>query len=362
MSSRPGGTPAGSSTVHMFPGQGDFSLRPLLRALPAASLTRALAEVFAEADVVAAEFGVAPIGPRLLGDRPPTTLALTEEPPGTIQLALFGVSLAIHRALESDGFGADRLLAVSFGELPALTAAECCSVADGARLACRLGQLLTHHGGGMTLLDAGPPQARRLLGLAGPDAASVVLACVNHGGETVVSGPLPGLSAVEALAAERGIRAQRLRLPFMSHHPGLAREAGVFAHFARRLRLSAPRRQVFSVVAGRTYDADSDLPRALSACLVRPFSLPAVVGAGLARGSLAVEAGTGGTLANAVRRIDPDRQTLAPFPDGLWQAAGRPPAPPSAPGPLTTGGPPTGTTRARPAPCEPVPTSARREP
>ncbi|MFJ2805968.1 ACP S-malonyltransferase [Kitasatospora sp. NPDC087271] len=341
----------------MFPGQGDFSLTPLLRTLPrVGSLARAVAEVFEEADVVAAEFGVAPIGPRLAGgshltggsrsgggshlagDSPLSAGALAAEPAGTVQLALFGVSLAVHRALEADGCRAHRLLAVSFGEIPALTAAGCCSVADGARLACRLGQLLTGHGGGMTLLGAGPATTRRLLAAAGP-GTGVVVACVNHGGETVVSGPLDGLAVVERSATAHGVGAQRLRLPFMSHHPALVHEAGAFAHFARRLRLSPPRRPVYSAVAGRFYRADSDLPSALSACLVRPFDLPAVFGASMADASLVVEAGTGSTLANSVRRIDPRQDALAPVADGQWPTGPQAPLPPpcSCPPPAAPG-------------------------
>ncbi|WP_146259089.1 acyltransferase domain-containing protein [Streptomyces tateyamensis] len=319
MRSAPSSPVFAGSVVHLFSGQGDFALTPLLRLLPRVpSLAAAVAEVFAQADRAAAEFGVAPLGPRLLGSSPPSAGALAGEPPGAVQLALFGVSLAVHRALEADGCRADRLVAVSFGEIPALTAAGCCSVADGARLAGRLGQLLTGHGGGMTLVGVGPAGTRALLDRAGPAADTVVPACVNHRDETVLSGPLDALAAVERFAARKGVSVQRLRLPFMSHHPALAREAGAFAHYARRLRLVPPRRPVFSVVAGRLYGPDNDLPRALSACLVRSFTLPAVLGAALPGGSLAVEAGTGRALANSVRLIDPRQRVCAPLAEGSW--------------------------------------------
>ncbi|WP_406096830.1 acyltransferase domain-containing protein [Kitasatospora purpeofusca] len=321
----------------MFPGQGDFGLTELLRTLPrTGSLAHAVAEVFEEADVVAPEFDVPPIGPRLAGSPPLSVGALAADPPGTVQLALFGVSLAVHRALEADGCRAQRLLAVSFGEIPALTAAGCCSTADGARLACRLGQLLTGHGGGMTLLGAGPAAAARLLAEAGAGARTVVVACVNHSGETVVSGPLDGLSVVEHSAKARGIAARRLRLPFMSHHPALAREAGAFADFARRLPLAPPRRPVYSVVSGRFHHADSDLPGALSACLIRPFDLPAVLGTGLLDAALIVEAGTGSTLTNSVRRIDPRQEALAPIADGRWPTGPPAPLPSPSSGPSPT--------------------------
>lgn len=335
----PNGPTSTRGVVHMFPGQGDFSLTPLLRVLPRVpSLARALAEVFGEADTVAAEFGVTPIGPRLaappaLGAVGPalSTSGLAGESPGTVQLALFGVSVAVHRALEADGLRADRILAVSFGEIPALTAAGCCPIADGARLACRLGQLLTGAGGGMTLVGAAERRARRLLAEAGPGAGSVVVACVNHGAETVLSGSPAGLAEVESLAGRQGVAVQRLRLPFMSHHPALAREAGAFAHYARRLRLEPPRRPVYSVVAGRSYQRDTDLPRALSACLVRAFSLPAVLGPALAGASLVVEAGTGRTLTTSVRLATPHIGALAPVFDGEWPVPPPRPRPPCGP-------------------------------
>ncbi len=325
------------SVVHMFPGQGDFGLTALLRTLPRArSLATAVTEVFEEADAVAPEFDVPPIGPRLAGSPPLSVGELAAYPPGTVQLALFGVSLAVHRALEADGCRAHRLLAVSFGEIPALTAAGCCSTADGARLACRLGQVLTERGGGMTLLGTGPAAAARLIAAAGPGAGAVVVACVNHSGETVLSGPLEGLSVLEHSATARGIPARRLRLPFMSHHPALTREARAFAEFAGRLRLTPPRRPVYSVVSGRFHQPDTDLPGALSACLIRPFDLPAVLGAGLTDASLIVEAGTGSTLANSVRRIDPYREALAPIADGRWPTGPPTPLPSPRPGPSPT--------------------------
>ncbi|MGW2398024.1 acyltransferase domain-containing protein [Kitasatospora sp. NPDC001664] len=326
MSKAPRPVAARAATVHLFPGQGDFGLGPLLRALPAApSLRRALAEVFEEADRAVAELGVAPLGPRLAAATPPSARELASEMPGTLQLAQFGVCLAVHRALEEDGLIAGRFVSVSFGEIPALTAVGSCSVADGARLACRLGQLLTSHGGGMTLLASGPFETRRLLGQAGPDAARTVLACVNHAGETVVSGPLPDLEAAERRAAAMGVPYQRLRLPFMSHHPGLAEEAAAFEWYARQLRWEPPRRPVFSAVAGRLHDARTDLPKALAHCLVKAFSLPTVLPSGLNGAALAVEMGTGGALASAVRAVTPGVRALAPLAEGPW------PAPSSAP-------------------------------
>lgn len=303
--------------VHLFPGQGDFTLSALLSELWSNPPLRAEAgSIFERIDPVgAAEFGLRPVGPRLLGAGGTSAGALASENPGTLQLALFGTCLAVHRTLTEAGFPAQRILAVSFGEIPALTAAGACSVEDGARLACRLGQLLMRRQGGLTLLRAGERRTRELMSAALADVTdSTVIACVNDENETVVSGPADELRRVEELAGRWEINAQRLRLPFPAHHPMLWHEAGEFAHFARSLRLSPPRIPVYSAVAGRAYTTASgtDLARALGACLVRPAVLPSVLRRATADTRLVFEVGTGDALTRSVRRSIPALTVHAP--------------------------------------------------
>ncbi|GAB2720430.1 acyltransferase domain-containing protein [Kitasatospora kifunensis] len=314
--------PNGCATVHVFPGQGDFTLSPVIRALAVPVLREALERTFRDADAAGARFGLRPIGPRLLGPAPPSTVALTAEAPGTLQLALFGVSLAVHRALEAGGLVADRLVAVSFGEIPALVAADALATMDGALLACRLGQLLCRPGG-LTLLRCGEWRARSLLAHSVSDT---VIACVNDSDETVLSGPKGELAQVELAARRAGVDSQRLRLPFLAHHPALRTEAEQFEAFARSLPMSSARLPVHSAVAGSAYPPDADLPAALGACLIRPAVLPTVLRQAVTDSSTVLEAGTGSALTRSIRRTVPTVRAHAPLaePDFPWEpGAGR---------------------------------------
>lgn len=318
--------------VHAFPGQGDFSVTPVLNAISSApGLRVALEEVFALADPVAAEFDVHPVGSRLLGGASISSRALAAETPGTSQLALFGVCLAVHKALASSGRQADAILAVSFGEIPALVAAGACSVPDGARLACLLGKLLARRPGGLMLLRADERKTTQMLRATGTH--STVIACVNDSTETLVSGPAAEIGLIEKRAFRAGITTHRLRLPFIAHHPALGREAGEFAHFARRLRLSPVRVPFYSAVAGQAYTAETDLARALSACLVRPVALPPVLRQITARASIVLEAGTGDALTRSIRRNIPGLMAQAPIAEDTYPWEGTSALPDAFPSP-----------------------------
>ncbi|MET9479741.1 acyltransferase domain-containing protein [Streptomyces sp. NPDC006638] len=314
--SSPGTVPR--ATLHLFPGQGDFALTPLVKGLRAhPPLRDAVTGVFEEVDRVAVAHGLAPLGPRLVADDPPSGRDLAEGPPGTAQLALFGASLSVHRALCAAGRVPERLLAVSFGEIPALVAAGCFTVSDGAHIALRLGQLLHDCPGGLTLLGAGEESAHALVRSAGaalgPAGERVVVACVNDAHETVLAGPLPALARVEKLAHERGLPATRLRLPFLSHHPSLGRTAAAFAAFVATLPARPPLLPVHSAVAQGVHGPGTDLPAALAHCLTRPARLPETLRRAAPGPALLLEAGTGGALTRNARHVVPGALALAPL-------------------------------------------------
>ncbi|MEU9121574.1 acyltransferase domain-containing protein [Streptomyces sp. NPDC048506] len=326
-------TPLRRPVGHLFSGQGDFAVSPLVRAARAHdSVRKAVIEVFGQTEDVGREFGIAPLTEALMGQTPPSGRDLAAATVGTPQLALFCSSMAVHRALCDIGLAPDLVLGVSFGEIAALTAAGVFAVPEGARIACLLAHQLAHCAGGMTLIGAPECRTHALLREAG--TPELALACVNDPGETVLSGPLPALETVEELARRQGLSASRLRLPFSSHHPSLTARADAFAASIRPIAARAARLLVLSAVRQGPYRPGDDVHRGLADCLVRPARLPGVLLRATARSSaLLLEAGTGSALTRNVRHTLPPAAATAHAPlaePGFpWPHPGAPAAPPA---------------------------------
>ncbi|MFJ1755145.1 acyltransferase domain-containing protein [Kitasatospora sp. NPDC088134] len=278
-------------SVHMFPGQGDFPVQTLYRAAAEdGALRRHLRAVYREIDDEIGEIGetgdksgAAGLAGWLLGENPPGGRELAQAAVGVQQLAHYGAAVGWHRTLVERHGPPDALLAVSFGELAALTAAGAWTVGAGARAALGLARVLMPDRAsgerapdGLTLLDRGEAAAAALIARAG--TGRVVVGCVNSPVECVLGGPVEELAAVERLAAEEGAQAVRLRLPFGSHHPELFRQR---AEFEAALRAGPhpgrPVLPVYSAVAGRCYTGQDDLLARAADCLVRPAHLPRVL-------------------------------------------------------------------------------------
>ncbi|WP_282204132.1 acyltransferase domain-containing protein [Kitasatospora fiedleri] len=198
---------------------------------------------------------------------------MAEGPVGLQQLAHYGAAVAWQRVLTERYGPPDALLAVSFGELAALTAAGAWTVGAGARAAYGLARVLARTPGGLTLIGCGEPRAAALAARAG--GGRVAVGCVNSPGECVLVGPVDRLTAVERLAAEQGVTAVRLRLPFTSHHPELDRQRRQFEEILRGgPAIGEPAVPVYSAVAGRRYTPADDLAARAADCLVRPAHLP----------------------------------------------------------------------------------------
>ncbi|MFD7732405.1 acyltransferase domain-containing protein [Kitasatospora phosalacinea] len=284
-------------SVHMFPGQGDFPVQVLHRAAARdAALRRALRAVYEEIDATADTGPLPPLAGLLLGEHPPGGRELAHGPVGLPQLAHHGAAVAWQRVLAERHGPPDALLAVSFGELAALTAAGAWTVGAGASAAYGLARVLAGAPGALALIGCGEERAGRLAARAG--GGRVVVGCVNSPRECVLGGPPEQLAAVERLAAEQGLTAVRLRLPFGSHHPGLGAQRQQFETLLRNGPLIRPPAvPVYSAVAGRRYAPAEDLAARAADCLVRPAHLPRILALLAAHGHTDYhEAGPGSAL------------------------------------------------------------------
>uniref|UniRef100_UPI001040F700 ACP S-malonyltransferase n=1 Tax=Actinomadura roseirufa TaxID=2094049 RepID=UPI001040F700 len=236
--------------------------------------------------------------------------------PGVAQLCGYATSVAVDRALRTVGVHPGYAVGQSFGEIAALVCAGAFGITDGARMAVGLVEVLARRGGGggMGMLEAGEDGTRACIAAAG--APEVVVACLNAPEVTVVSGPDGPLEAVLAAARGRGVRAVRLAVPYLSHHPAMR---GADEEWYEMIR-GRPQRPlevaVHSPVRGRAYRDTDDLHRALADCIVEPVRLPAALRAVRAAGATVfTEAGAGSALCQCARLSVPGARTLAPLRD-----------------------------------------------
>ncbi|GCE01955.1 acyltransferase domain-containing protein [Embleya hyalina] len=306
----------GDGTAFLFPGQGAY-LESVFTELRRHRVE--VAEVFAEIDAsVAGSDHVAPISPILLRDAPPTLDTLLDTDPDTLQLALYGTSLAIHRILTAEGVKPAVLVGHSLGEIAALVAAGAFGVGEGAVVVARRSAALrsaagpgTDTGaGGMLALGAG---VRRVLGLVEfVGAAGLVVAVENSPRQTVVSGPEAALAPVHDIARRAGIESVRVRSPYPFHGPLLAAAADAFHRDIRDLRRSWFRLPVYSPILGRHYTDEDDLGSLLASHLTRRVHFLGALRHLHDTGTdVFVECGARNTLTRLVRKSLPEVNAIA---------------------------------------------------
>ncbi|MBW8482558.1 acyltransferase domain-containing protein [Actinomadura sp. PM05-2] len=302
----------GAVCAFLFAGTGSSGPPDLRRAVAAGGAVEeavrgALAEVAR---------GVPAGGPdleRVLVDDPASYGAVAGDA-GTAQLAAYAASVAVVRGMAAAGVVPGFAVGQSFGEIAALVCAGVFTVAEGAAMAASLVGVLGERGagGGMGLVLADERAAGELVAAAGEP--SVVVACVNAPQATVLAGPQGALERVLAAAREGGVRAVRLAVPYLAHHPAMAGADEEWYKIIRGFRQRPLRMAVHSPVRGRAYRDDDDLHRALADCIVAPVRLPAALRAVHRAGArVFVEAGGGAALCQCARLAIPGARTLAPL-------------------------------------------------
>lgn len=300
----------GSMSVHafVFPGQGSQSV----------GMGQALHEAFASSRAVFQEVDEA-LGDHLsrlmfTGDADELTRTENAQP------ALFAVSLAAVRALESEGGFklADKaalLAGHSLGEYSALAAAGTLGIAEGARLLRLRGQAMQRavpagEGGMAALLGVDASQARAICDEAS-QGETLEIANDNGGGQIVVSGVMSAIDRAIVVAKEHGIkRAVKLPVSAPFHSSLMAPAAREMEDALATATLNAPSVPVIAnVTAAKVTD-----PAVIRDLLVKQVtgtvrwreSVQAMVAMGVTNMH---ELGAGKVLCGLARRIAPELAT-----------------------------------------------------
>jgi acyl transferase domain-containing protein/acyl carrier protein len=286
----------------LFPGQGAF----FAGALSDARETHpGVAETFDTIDDVARDQFGGTVSEVVCGSPNGDVAALTEREPWVLQLAIYGIDVAVYRALEAEGLQPRVLAGHSFGEIAALTCAGAYEVEDGAAIVChrvRALSALDTAGGSMAALEIDAARAARLVELVGDERLAV--AAENHPKQTVLSGPGRAMEAVRDVASALRIAFVPLPSPHPFHCPLMEPARADFAAEAARQAQRPLRLPVYSPILQRCY-ADGDV---LAACLaehlVRPVRFADAIRQLRADGvSAFVEGGASDTLSKLVDRI-----------------------------------------------------------
>ncbi|MBW4717308.1 acyltransferase domain-containing protein [Saccharothrix obliqua] len=316
----------------LFPGLGAYSPGVLRQARAS---HREVDAVFDEIDAAAARLDVPPVSAALFDGEPRPIRDLLAEPAEVLQLAIFGVSVAVHRILVARGVTPRLLVGHSFGEMAALVAAGAFTPADGVRLVCaRAAALRPWEGrGGMAAIGVDEATAGHVAGVL--DEPDLVVACLNAPRQTVLAGPLPALDRAERLAANLDVLFARLHLPYASHHPSMRPAVADFLERTGGIRQHPFEQAVYSPVHGRRYTDDDDLKWALAECLVRPVRFVDAVRELHAKGHTTfIESGALNALVKCVEQTVPDVRVVAPLVDPEQEDAGlRAATDPAAPPP-----------------------------
>ncbi|MFE3022418.1 SDR family NAD(P)-dependent oxidoreductase [Streptomyces sp. NPDC059256] len=165
------------------------------------------------------------------------------------QPAIFAVSVALFRLVESWGGHPDVVLGHSIGEIAAAHVAGVLDLADSCELVlerARLMQAVQAHGAMVAVRASEDEVADSLRG----SANAVAIAAVNAADSTVVSGDEEAVNRVAELWAKRGRKTTRLRVSHGFHSPHMDVVLDELRQVAERLTYRPPSLQLVSGVTG----------------------------------------------------------------------------------------------------------------
>jgi [acyl-carrier-protein] S-malonyltransferase len=233
-----------------------------------------------------------------------------------VQPALLACGVAAFRVLEVEGCTPVGAAGHSLGELAALVAAGALELEDALEVVLVRGRAMAEAGaarpGAMcALLGVGPEQATELCEAArGGDV--LVVANENSPQQVVLSGSVEAVARAEALAAERRIRAVRLKVAGAFHSPLMEPAVGPLAEALDRVTLRPPRFPIAENVTGELTTDPEELRDLLKRQVTSPVRWSRCVEALVRAGAgTFVEAGPGEVLTRLAKRIVPGARAVA---------------------------------------------------
>jgi [acyl-carrier-protein] S-malonyltransferase len=233
-----------------------------------------------------------------------------------VQPALLALGVAAFRVLEAEGCVFAGAAGHSLGEFAALVAAGVLELAPAVEIVAIRGREMQAAGrarpGTMTaLLGVGPEDAARLCDEA-RDGDVLLVANENSPQQVVISGSVPAIERAEALAADRRIRAVRLKVAGAFHSPLMEPALAPLSEAIDAATFAAPRFPVAANVTGELVEDGEELRALLKRHVVSPVRWERCAQALQAAGVEAfVEAGPGDVLTKLAKRAVPGSRAMA---------------------------------------------------
>ncbi|GIV01030.1 MAG: malonyl CoA-acyl carrier protein transacylase [Actinomycetota bacterium] len=233
-----------------------------------------------------------------------------------VQPALLACGLAAFRVLEAEGVTFLGAAGHSLGELTALVAADALSLPDALQIVLVRGRAMAEAGrarpGAMcALLGVGPEEAARLCEEV-RDGDVLVVANENSPQQVVLSGSLAAIERAERAAAERRIRAVRLKVAGAFHSPLMEPAVEPLGRAIDAATFRAPRIPVAENVTGELTADPGELRELLKRQVVSPVRWDRCVRSLVEAGAeLLVEAGPGDVLTRLAKRAAPGVRAVA---------------------------------------------------
>lgn len=234
-----------------------------------------------------------------------------------VQPAVLACDVAAFEVMRHDGaVDPSGVAGHSLGEFAALVAAGAMSFRDALELVVIRGEAMQRAGedqpGGMTaLLGIGSADAEKLCAEVRRDGVLVV-ANENSPVQVVASGSIPAIERLEALAAERKVRAVRLGVAGAFHSELMRPALPVVSEALDAIEIRDPRMPIAENVTGELVTAAGRLRELLAMQLVSPVRWDRGIGSLAEAGATTfIEAGPGEVLTKLMKRIDPSVRAVA---------------------------------------------------